>query len=220
MTHEEFILEIRKAYEEARKLKFDSKNGVIKRGTSHTISSIAEDLLAIYCFDLLSPNIIKDKIEIWVDPQITFENKNLKNISGKKSLLVRPDICIIKNGLIVLTIDLKMDLGHLRKDFEKKTEEWLQKYELCLDKEVNINNGETKISNSYKFSRDLRFSIVVASKGNATRNQLILFEEIARKNDIPFFYLYEGHLNSYEKPFSESNIIQSNFTQLNNFITS
>ncbi|MBI5039554.1 MAG: hypothetical protein HZC13_07370 [Nitrospirae bacterium] len=57
MKHQqEFINQIRKSYLDARLLKTSSTKNKTIRGTSHTISSISEDIFAKYCADLLPKN--------------------------------------------------------------------------------------------------------------------------------------------------------------------
>jgi len=68
---------IRKEYIKARKSIAPAKN--IKRGTSHTISSITEDLFAYYIYS----HIDKNKFEIWIDQIHKFQYRPKKIIQVK-----------------------------------------------------------------------------------------------------------------------------------------
>lgn len=68
MEDNSLIKKIRKQYINAGLSVFPSLN--IIRGTKHTISSIAEDIFALYVSEILG-----DKFEVWIDPQIIIDNR-------------------------------------------------------------------------------------------------------------------------------------------------
>ena len=80
----------------------------IWRGVSHSISSQSEDLFALFIAEKLNDA----SLEFIVDKTMTFK------MSGKKSIQFRPDLAIVKNGILTHSIDLKMDMGYKRRYFE------------------------------------------------------------------------------------------------------
>lgn len=193
MEQEKFIDEIVKKYKEARKPLFSEEVDQIKRGTSRSISSIAEDLFGRYCYDKIED---KEK-EIWVDPQLTFPG--LKNKSGERRLLIRPDICIYnpKNYKIECMFDLKMDLGYKRKDFVEQAKERSGQIKKIKSRscECSIVSKGEKI----EIDSDLSFVYVVASDGNiASDKYKKIIEEISDIINVPLYTLTKGgHLNDY-----------------------
>lgn len=93
MTQKDFIEKIRRTYLDAKNIAYipASNSHLLKRGTSHSISSLTEDLFGCYCTEKI---LNSTGITIHVDPQLSFSGTTLKNKSGKKSLLIRPDIAI------------------------------------------------------------------------------------------------------------------------------
>lgn len=204
MKHQkEFITQIRKSYLDARLLKtFSTKNKTI-RCTSHTISSISEDIFAKYCADLLPEN---KEIEIWVDPQISFKIAGLKNKSGKRPLLFRPDICIIENNVLKKVFDIKTDLGYKRTtkiveqagELKNITNKIIGKQAI-----VNVKDGQNKEEKNIKIAKRLKRYIVVLSSGNISAEKLNNAKlKIKSLHNILMFCLTEGdHLNIYsDKP--------------------
>lgn len=116
MTHLEFLEQVRKAYLKARKSVYNPSINpeIIFRGTSHSISSIVEDLFACYCAEKIKNS---KGIKIIIDPQLSFKGTGLKNKSKKKSLLIRPDIAFLKKNEIICLFDIKTDLGYKRHEF-------------------------------------------------------------------------------------------------------
>jgi hypothetical protein len=164
---EEFLARLHKEYLKASDPIIPSKQ--IKRGTSHTISSIAEDVFASY----LEPKIHRH-YEIWIDPQISIDN--LKNKSGKRSLLFRPDICIIncKTNRIEMIFDLKMDLGYKRNEFISQVKVRVAE----LNKIVkHTAKCFLKKDCKLKFSKKLKWNYVVISEGNISPVQYRKVEE-------------------------------------------
>jgi len=97
MTQQHFISEIREKYLKARECMFTPQNSFnkLRRGTSHSISSITEDLFGCYCAEKVKKK--SKSVRIFIDPPISFKGTNLKNKSGKKSLLMRPDLASGQN---------------------------------------------------------------------------------------------------------------------------
>jgi hypothetical protein len=75
------------------------------RGESRPIASETEDLFARYLIDRLPPGTV-----IYVNQTMTTVNRDVR-------LRVKPDLVIVKNGIISAILDLKMDLGYQRSAF-------------------------------------------------------------------------------------------------------
>ena len=192
MRPEKFLTKIRAAYVKARNPVLPSKH--IKRGTSRSISSVAEDLFASYL-----ESMIPRDYEIWIDPQITINN--LKNKSGKRSLLFRPDICIIncKTNRIEMIFDIKMDLGYKRNNF-------ISQVKVRIGELNNIVKHTARCSlkdDELKFSNKLKWNYVVMSAGNITPEQYDKVETwFTNTEKATLFTLSRGeHLNTYSDNF-------------------
>jgi len=87
MQQADFLKKTREAYSQARNSYFipSSNSSILSRGTSHSISSMTEDLFGCYCAEKVAdPNGIK----ILIDPPISFKGTELRNKSRKRSLLL------------------------------------------------------------------------------------------------------------------------------------
>ena len=192
MTKEDFVNRIRKEYLKARKtLIEDSK---IIRGTSHSISSLSEDIFGKFISDLIT-----NDYEIWIDPQISV--KAIRNASGKRVKTFRPDVCVYAKTKkrIELIFDLKMDLGYKRKDFiefSKNRDE-----ELNVIKENNGTWNRDKVKMEFCFNKDLKWNYIVLSEGNITKEQIENVKRGFKNNmDSNLFILSSGeHLNTYNE---------------------
>jgi hypothetical protein len=193
---QEFINQIRKSYLGARRLKISSTKNKTIRGTSHTISSVSEDIFAKYCADLLPQ---KKEIEIWVDPQISFKIAGLKNKSGKRPLLFRPDICIIENNVVKKVFDIKTDLGYKRTKIVEQAEELKNITNKIVGKQATVKDGQDKEVKNIKIAKRLKRYIVVLSSGNNSAEKLNdTKSKIKELHNILMFCLTQGdHLNSY-----------------------
>ncbi len=192
MSPQNFIFQIRKAYIKAGRPVIKSVR--IKRGTNHTISSIAEDIFAKYVEDKISKTR-----EVWVDPQITV--KSLKNGSGKRALLFRPDVCVYnpKERVIEKIFDLKMDLGYKRKEFVKQA----RKNAVLLNR-ITQRKAKCKLNGGYDltFLPGLECNFIVISDRNISKSDYKKVESYFRKTKREkLFTLIKGHLNHIEKGF-------------------
>ena len=70
MTQKDFLQEVRQAYLKARKFIYTPKENieVLRRGTSHSISSICEDLFGCYCANRV---LHHRGTQIFIDPPIS-----------------------------------------------------------------------------------------------------------------------------------------------------
>ena len=220
MQHKEFIEIISEAYKKAREVEFvtNKTNDILSRGTSKSISSITEDLFACYCAEKVETN---KNLRILVDPQLSFKGTNLKNKSGKRPLLIRPDVVISKDNIANCFFDLKTDLGFKRSEFINHAKLYNDKIERIKGIQANYKNGKTKASNKISFSEDLMLCYVILSSKNLRNHKMANLIEQARKlKNIKVFVLTNGsHLNDYGKN-SPAKINHEEFNELDGFLES
>lgn len=214
MKHDEFILLIRKQYLKARLPIVRSPR--IKRGTSHVISSITEDLFAAYIDQI----VLGPEYQIWVDPQITING--LMNSSGKRPLLIRPDICIfhVKTRTIKAVFDIKMDLGYKRNEFIGQVKEAVRKLKKWR---IRTGKSQTMLGDSaLRFSKELKWIYIVMNSGNISEKQDALIKgyfDKNRENASLFVLTNKSHLNSYENNY-EYELNSDDFKALDAYVAS
>ena len=206
LTKTNFILEIIQLYQSSRKSKYGHDK--IKRGRSHSVSSLAEDLFAKY----LVENIECD--EIYVDQPVSVDG--IKKVSY-------PDIVVVRDNKIIGTCDLKVDLGWNREGLAELCEKSFGYLKEIQGKKCRINNGLiTKEIKYYKVSNNCFHNIVIISNKNI--NALNLDEqrkEMKRKfgSLVNVFILSGGvHLNTYgvmaKKLMEKVTVRESEFDEL------
>ncbi len=219
MTQEEFVKKIRDAYLKARKCIYvpNYNNCTLSRGTSHSISSITEDLFGCYCANKVQSD---NKINIYIDPPVSFKGTELKNKSNKKALLIRPDLMISKNDIATCFFDVKTDLGYKRKDFFSQAKERNEQLELIKNKLCSIKDGMTKEKNNIKISNKIKLIYVVISQGNIKKSvQDEFIKQIKLLKNVDVFLLTTGdHLNSYH-PNPHWAINKGNFDELDEVLS-
>lgn len=185
MNAKQLIVRIQKEYKKAKKPLIATP--MIARKTSHTISSIIEDLVAYYF-----SNIIRKDLKILIDPQISVNG--LKNKTGNKKLLFRPDICIMKNDVVKAIFDIKTDLGYKRSEFIRYAKDRVKE----LNKIKKNNKGcslkdDDKEIQSVKIDDNLKWIYIVVSDDNINKDQFIKIEnEIGTMSDVELFTLVKG----------------------------
>lgn len=198
MTQIDFLNKIRKAYIDARDFiyKPEKNLNILTRGTSHSISSITEDLFGCYCANKVSN---PDNIKIFIDPPISFKGTELKNKSGKNPLLIRPDVVLTKDNVATCFFDIKTDLGYKRKDLLNQAKERNEQLKLIKEKTATCKDGKTKTVSSLAISNKIKFIYVVISQGNIKKEVLNFFiDEIRQLENVGILLLSKGdHLNSY-----------------------
>lgn len=218
MEQIDFLNKIRNAYLKARDCSFQPKTNIeiLSRGTSHSISSETEDLFGCYCVEKVSE---PRNIKVIIDPPISFKGTELKNKSGKKSLLLRPDIVITKNNVANCFFDLKTDLGYKRFELLNQAKEKDELLELIKGKQAKYRDGKTKYEQIIEISENIKFVYVIISQGNINRDRLNGFiKEIRQLNNIEIFVLSEGeHLNSYSESI-QLKVNSNDFTELDNLL--
>lgn len=184
MTPQEFILRIVKAYQDARIP--HQVNEKIRRGRSHSISSITEDLFAYYLISN-DPSIEM----VYVDQPI-----NLK--SAKRQIY--PDVAIVRNGVLTAFIDLKMDIGWNRDGLFELCEKHQHSVQQARGTECQIRDGETKELRTLAISDDINYCVVMISRTNI--NPVTLDRQLEEVKvlspDVEVFVLCTtGHPNAY-----------------------
>lgn len=218
MEQVDFLEKTRSAYLEARECSFlpSSNASILSRGTSHSISSITEDLFGCYCAEkIAAPNGIK----ILIDPPISFKGTELKNKSGKRSLLLRPDIAFTKDNIVNCFFDIKTDLGYKRFEFLNQAKDRNNQLNTIKEKYAHYKDGKTKINQKVKISSEIKFIYVVISQGNIGREKMNEFiSGIKLLENVDVFVISKGeHLNSY-KDISKTEINISDFNGLDKLI--
>lgn len=218
MKQTDFIEKVRNAYLEARECSFlpAFNASILSRGTSHSISSLIEDLFGCYCAEKVNT---PDSIKILIDPPISFKGTELKNKSGKSSLLIRPDIAFVKDSIINCFFDIKMDLGYNRSTFLNQAKDRNIQMNKIKEQYANYNDGKTKSKQNVKISSQIKFIYIIISQGNIGKDKLEEFVSgIELLENIDIYVLSKGeHLNSYnEIPETEVNI--ADFNRLDNLI--
>ncbi len=113
MTPDQFFDEVDLLYKDAENISKAFKRKDIYRGRQHSISSVAEDLLAAYLYDNLRSIFPNIGLYFMVDYSIKPNN------SGP---LLMPDVAVIvekKKAALASYIDLKTDLGYKRRYYER-----------------------------------------------------------------------------------------------------
>lgn len=220
MTHLDLLKEVRNLYLEARKLKLSKSlsigNFEISRCTSHSISSEFEDLLALYIAELIGDS----SVQIYIDPQITFPDLEMKNLSGKKTLLYRPDIIVVKNGEVVVMVDAKTDLGFRRLSYKSI----IAHMDLAVEKFAGqIANFKMSTSAEkktiVKLSKNIKLTYFVASsKYFTSKGDRVEDDEINKNKHTNIFFLSKGkHLNNYNNVEVKIGGIECDSESMENF---
>lgn len=169
MTQLGFIDAIIMAYGVARNFIGNNMGGKIQRCRSHSVSSVAEDILASYVFDLVHTK----GYTIYVDCPIS-----IPAINGGKVKTYYPDIVVCnetENGCeIKYLIDLKMDAGWFRNDIDKMVKAHddvvgeLLKASTVQPPVCITDNKQNKIV--VNISPALRYDIVIITAVNGGKN--------------------------------------------------
>jgi hypothetical protein len=193
MRPEDFFKELIRLYRKAKKQKYSELN--IFRGRSISVSGEVEDLFAKF----IAENTSKRHL-YFVDQPMKFEGHSTKY----------PDIVIQddEGGLIRNLIDIKLDLGWKKStgifDFCK---EWDELIESVKDTETYFKQkqGHDKIRREGRFSKKLKYHVVVISKKNSGKHIEDDQEKVKKLKNVCLYVLSEGiHPNKY---LSESEIM-------------
>ncbi|BCZ46836.1 hypothetical protein psyc5s11_29030 [Clostridium gelidum] len=187
MEPNEFFEEVINLYEISRRTKYP--NDLIRRGTSHSISSEIEDLMAQF----LVTNL-KNKYKIYIAQTLSYKINN-------KSKSCEFDLLLVDNkNEINNVVEIKIDQGHIRNgvvNYCKNRRYLLDMLERNLCK---CNDGITKEKFTLKFGDKPTCHLVIVSNKNISKREL---DENIKKikciSNIELYFLSNGeHPNSYK----------------------
>ena len=210
MTNLDFIKSIIKYYEASRELTVNKSEFNIWRGVSHSISSKAEDLFALFVAERLNNR----ELEFIVDKTFTLYSNEYGRIQ------FRPDLAIVKNGKITHIIDLKMDMGYKRSYHETEAfEKEKLKFEIFRRQKFSqVSYKMGKQSTRLTVSKNIINQIVVISEKNEGKenNRIDMINCIDKLDWVNIYYLCGGvHPNNYaDNTLEEIKINDSQFELL------
>lgn len=196
MKNSEFIAEIIKLYHNSRNSKFPDKK--VTRGRSSSNSAYAEDLFAKF----IVSNIKCDRI--FIDQPLNVDSLDK---------MFYPDITVLRNGEIVATCDLKMDMGWMRDKLELICDKSVLFVKKARGKNMNTNilskDGINKGTHTFKFSSDFSHNIVVISGKNISdkrRDQAL--KNVKSKSPIVDVFVLSGRKHPNEYGYTEEHLLR------------
>ena len=160
----------------------------IIRGHTRSISADIEDSVALFVSSVLG-----DGFDIYIDPSISFDNKTH-----------RPDLLVVKDGIIKAFIELKSNMGWCRdaSDVIDKIKKMNDKF--CEEKHLTckFSNAEPKdvlYTNGVKL-----FLVALSARNGGKKDQIDKNYECAKKEGVYFFLLFEGWYGDLENLDVES----------------
>lgn len=199
MTNQEFVDKINKKYQIANDLLEGNGGYNIIRGTAHPVSGYMEDVFALYMakrIDKISTQYLVDKLI-----SIRFSKKG-------KATTFKPDLAILENNEIKEYFDLKTNLGwnrDLEKYLTKKNE---------LIRKIKGRNGWIHFSEDnvqeIKYSKDLKYKMVVFNGWNINPDQLIKNIEFASELENVEIFI----LNTWDKETGKLTLDNNAFENL------
>ncbi|WP_282773622.1 hypothetical protein [Phaeodactylibacter xiamenensis] len=199
MTNEAFINEIIAQYAKARTLTFGDAGYNIRRGKSHSIAGIAEDLFAT-----LIAQKLKDKNLLFLVNKVF--SVRIPGVKRAKSF--QPDIAIVKNNVLTHIFEIKMDLGWNRnpKQYLIEKNNFIQQMKDHALKPWFHKTDEVPI----EVSKNLAIQVVVLSGKNIGQKKLDRIQlDIEPLENIELYILSNGmHLNFYREEERKDVIIE------------
>ena len=198
MTNQEFVDKINKKYQIANDLMEGNGGYNIIRGTAHPVSGYMEDVFALYMakrIDKISTQYLVDKLI-----SIRFSKKG-------KATTFKPDLAILENNELKEYFDLKTNLGwnrDLEKYLTKKNE---------LIRKIKGRNGWIHFSEDnvqeIKYSKDLKYKMVVFNGWNINPDQLIKNIEFASELENVEIFILNTWDNETGKLTLDSNAFEN-----------
>ena len=185
MTPDEFFRELINLYQSSRNSLFPEEG--IHRGRSASISSGLEDLAAQFIYHN-NPN----KCTYYIDQPLRFNGNSTRY----------PDIVILNtNHEISHLIDMKADLGWNRNGMQKFCSEWSDRIEAITGTETGFSHGKTKEKQIAKFSKDLKYHIVVTTYVNSGKKIKEQYDSLKETENVNLYILSDkSHPNRYDLP--------------------
>ncbi|MCK4787955.1 MAG: hypothetical protein KAV87_29650 [Desulfobacteraceae bacterium] len=187
MTPEQFMRKVAESYVSAREPMF--YHPTIRRGRSHAISGLLEDLFAAF----LAFNFT-GHYELLVDQPITVNRSTMY-----------PDIILVKDNKVRDLVDVKTDLGWKRIEFVQLCKETDSKLAKIGRKEGTVRDGVTKEQKVLKLLKQVRYHIVIISGQNIPKEQFRKnIDGVKKLKHIGVYVLSENqHPNVYGKSIDE-----------------
>lgn len=187
MTPENYFKKIIEMYHNARNPKLPMPNPNIHRGRSSSISSEVEDLTAYF----IAYNAPNKKCDYFIDQPMKFA----------KGKTYYPDIAIQNDkGEIENLIDVKIDLGWNRSGIYSFCKEWESRIKAIKGKETSFKRGKDKTLIKGRFSKDIKYHVVVITGGNSGSNlQNDRLQVMKDMKHVCLYVLSDGvHPNDYK----------------------
>lgn len=215
MTNTDLIESIINYYIESQQLTINRGDFNIWRGVSHSISSRTEDLFALFVAERLDI----DGLEFIVDKTFTYK------VGTQNSIQFRPDLAIVRNGLITHILDLKMDMGYKRRYHETDSfENERIKFEIFRNNEIEkqIYYTRNRQRTYLNVSQNIINQIIVVSEKNEGRldNRISMVRSINELDWVNIYYLTgDVHPNNYsETTLQDIRINETEFDRMFNDI--
>lgn len=160
MTPRDFVKEIITRYHAARRPLYPHER--IVRGGSRSVSSEAEDLLAGYLIERLPPDAV------------IYINQTITSVGDGARQCIKPDLVVVRGGIVTAVLDLKTDLGYKRDTFPSFWHDREERVRLLRGQTITMMVGqEAKLqSREYTFGAQARFFFVLVSDRNISREKL------------------------------------------------
>jgi hypothetical protein len=166
MTRQEFIRKIIEHYHNARQSLYPHVR--VFRGGSRSIASETEDIFASYLIDKLSPSTI------------IYLNQTITPVNNDTLQCIKPDLVIVKDGLITGILDLKMDLGYKRDKFAAFWRERDERVNSLRNQRVSvlIDVGGGPRKQEFMFGGEAKLFFVLVSDRNISKKKLDVIRQI------------------------------------------
>ena len=171
MSSDDLIDHILRLYREAEATGSGFEHDDITRGRRHTISSFVEDAVAVY----LLKRLADPSLEVWVGYSLSYDYPGMA-----KRPNMYPDIAFVRREgahiKLLAIVDVKMDLGFRRNEYEGKLSEIAEKVgklkaARLVQRRVRVGDAwsDKKVYEAITVSPDLLCCIAVMSDQNMGR---------------------------------------------------
>jgi hypothetical protein len=191
MTPEDFVVALVKAYRKSREpIRPHEK---LRRGESRSIASETEDLLAFYLVSQV-PSIER-----------IFINQPLTTKTGQR---IKPDLVICRRSQISAFLDVKMDLGYKRDNFDTTLLQIDARMAGLRGQVFSIRaDGRDPEPIALSLGQNAKYSLVIISDRNVSPAVFKRFEECA----LPFsnigFYVLTRRCHPNEQHWAKETIM-------------
>lgn len=164
------------------KVWFETKGKLRKnvyRGHSRSISTDVEDLIGLFVSD-----IFDDQVDILIDSSIHIDDTH------------RPDILVVRGGMVIAMIEVKTQMGWCRDASGVINREILGMHKIfCDKKELSCKFSGDKTQNVIYDENVKLFLVALTSQNGANSEQHSKNLEYANANGVSHFILFDGWYN-------------------------